>query len=420
MFCAMGSWQVGGTEKKPTGYAPLVQAPFSFYWSSFLNWRHEKPTCKKERQMKLNPRTALLLCFGLAWYCAPAQATPGTVVSWGGGQTGMPSGLNDIVAISSSLDHSLALHSDGTVTAWGYDFDNQSEVPAGLGGVTAIASGAFFSVALKSDGTVSAWGDNQYAQCNVPPNLAGVTAIAAGRSHGLALKSDGTVSAWGSDLYGQCDVPAGLTGVIAIAASWNYSVALRSGGTVVAWGGNDAGQTAVPSGLTGVIAISANEHYCLALKSDGTVVGWGLTPTIPPVISGVTGIAAGDDHWLALQPGMQPPVAAYGGNESGQCNVPSNLSNVQQVAAGWNYSLALTGSAGSTSPLVATNPRYSTSGFSVSVQTQSGHGYALQYKDSLTDASWTTTPQVSGTGGVITLNGPLGPNGQRFYRVAQE
>lgn len=371
--------------------------------------------------MKLNPRTAWLLCFGLAcvWCCAPAQANPGTVVAWGGGQTNMPSGLNDIVAISSSLDHSLALHSDGTVTAWGWDFDNQCEVPAGLSGVTAVAAGAFFSVALKSDGTVTAWGDNQYSQCNVPPNLGGVTAIAAGRSHGLALHADGTVSAWGSDLYGQCDVPAGLTGVMAIAASWNYSVALLSGGTVVAWGENDAGQTMVPPGLSGVTAISASGHYCLALKSDGTVVGWGLTPDIPPV-TGVTGIATGDDHWLAIQPGAQPPVAAYGRNESGQCNVPSNLSSVQQVAAGWNYSLALTGLTGSTSPLVATNPRLSPSGFSVSVQTASGKGYALQYKDSLSDANWTAIPQVSGTGGVITLTGPLGPNGHRFYRVQEQ
>jgi hypothetical protein len=90
---------------------------------------------------------------------------------------------------------------------------------------------------------------------------------------------------------------------------------------------------------------------------------------------------------------------------------------VQKVAAGWNYSLALTGSA---SALVATNPHWSPSGFSVSVQTQSGKGYALQYKDSLTDTSWTTMPPVSGTGGVITLDGPLGPNGHRFYRVEGE
>ena len=121
--------------------------------------------------MKLNPRIALLICFGLAWpwYCAPAQANPGTVVPWGGGQTNMPSGLNDIVAISSSLDHSLALRSDGTVVAWGYGEQGQTNVPAGLSHVISIAAGYYQSLALKNDGTVVGWGSTNDGAANPPP-----------------------------------------------------------------------------------------------------------------------------------------------------------------------------------------------------------------------------------------------------------
>ena len=57
----------------------------------------------------------------------------------------------------------------------------------GLSGVTAIAGGGYHTVALKSDGTVVAWGYNYYGQTSVPAGLSGVTAIAAGYSHTVAL-----------------------------------------------------------------------------------------------------------------------------------------------------------------------------------------------------------------------------------------
>ena len=43
-------------------------------------------------------------------------------------------------------------------------------------------------MALKSDGTVTAWGWNVYGQTNVPLGLSNVTAIGAGSAHGLALR----------------------------------------------------------------------------------------------------------------------------------------------------------------------------------------------------------------------------------------
>ena len=52
-----------------------------------------------------------------------------------------------------------ALKSDGTVIAWGDNSHGQTNLPAGLSNVVAIAAGYYHSLAVCSDGTVQAWGD---------------------------------------------------------------------------------------------------------------------------------------------------------------------------------------------------------------------------------------------------------------------
>jgi hypothetical protein len=85
---------------------------------------------------------------------------------------------------------------------------------------------------------------------------------------------------------------------------------LEGDGTVVAWGcggGGNWGQCSVPSGLSGVTAIAAGYYHSLALKGDGTVVAWGCGPSadygqcsVPSGLSRVTAIAASDYDSLAL------------------------------------------------------------------------------------------------------------------------
>jgi hypothetical protein len=115
---------------------------------------------------------------------------------------------------------------------------------------------------------------------------------------------------------------------------------------VVGWGWGDYGQTTIPQptgGLSGVTAIAAGQYHSLALKSDGTVVGWGADwndqTTIPAGLSGVTAIAAGGSHSLALK--RDGTVVGWGDNWAGQTTIPAGLSGVTAIAAGGTHSLAL-------------------------------------------------------------------------------
>ncbi|MBB6690751.1 DUF5011 domain-containing protein [Cohnella xylanilytica] len=278
-----------------------------------------------------------------------ALKSNGTVVAWGYnnfGQLNVPAGLDGVTSIAAGYYHSLALKSDGSIVAWGYNNSGQSNVPAGLDGVVAIAAGLDHSLALRADGTVVVWGSNTDGQLNVPIGLDGVVAIAAGSHHSLALKSDGSIVAWGRNNTGQLNVPAGLDGVVAIAAGMNHSLALKSDGTVVVWGSNVNGQTSVPAGLDGVTAIAAGGYHSLALKSDGSVVAWGRNAygqsNVPTELDGVAAIAAGDQHSLALK--SDGTIVAWGYNSYGQSNVPARTAmpvKAVGIAAGYSHSLAL-------------------------------------------------------------------------------
>jgi plastocyanin len=286
----------------------------------------------------------------------------GQVVAWGVssgpddyGQTTVPAGLNDAVAVAAGGYHSLALKSDGTVVAWGDNTYGASSVPTGLNNVVGIAAGSEHSLALKSDGTVVAWGNDANGQTDVPAGLNDAVAIAAGTYHSLAVKRDGTVVAWGCSgfgipPYGECNVPAGLSDVVAVAAGSRFSLALKRDGTVVLWGcgwaPENMGECNVPAGLNDVVAIAAGQSHSDALKRDGTVVPWGFGESgvydVPPGLSDVTAIAAGTSHSLALK--SDGTVVAWGcgiGHDYGQCAVPAGLSHVVAVSAGVEHSLAI-------------------------------------------------------------------------------
>lgn len=264
------------------------------------------------------------------------------------------------LAIAAGNTLSLALRGDRTVAAWGDNTYGQTNIPAGLSNVVAIDGLSWHSLALKSDGTVVAWGAGttstgtvpEYGQSIVPAGLSNVIAIAAGYNHSAALKSNGTVVVWGDQGNSTTtNPPASLTNAVAIAAGHFHTTALTSNGTVVVWGRTNEGQAIIPSGLTNVIAIAAGDYHNLALKDDGTVVAWGAGKTntgsnpnygqsiVPIGLNNVVAIAAGANHSMALK--SDGTVIAWGSNSQSQTNVPAGLTNVVAIAGGQTHSLAL-------------------------------------------------------------------------------
>ncbi len=253
-------------------------------------------------------------------------------------------GLNCVVSVAAGGHHSVALRADGTVWTFGRnDFGELGRpqstavrigatladpTPApvqGLSNVIAIAAGASHTLALRSDGTVWAFGWNWFGQLGTAtnnrtnvananpqpvPGLNRITSVAAGGSHSLAVGAGGTVVAFGLNNDGQLGTThnAGTTdpnpepalvktvsGVILVRAGAAHTVALRSDGSVWTFGRNDAGQLGtttnlgptsssnpvanpiaarVPS-LDDVTTMSAGYGHTLVVRSDGTVWGFG-------------------------------------------------------------------------------------------------------------------------------------------------
>lgn len=293
------------------------------------------------------------------------NAAPTTVVAWGDntyGQTNVPSELTNVTAIAQGGMHGLALKSDSTVTAWGYNYtwttpvtyEGQATVPVGLSNVTAIAAGYDSSLALKEDGSIVFWGDT--AETNLPGGLSNIVAIASGNGQSVALRKDGVVIAWGNNSYGQTNVPKNLTNVIGIASGGPDTVALQEDGTVVVWGWNGYKQTNVPTSAMNVISVAEGLYHILALRGDGTVVAWGNNgygqTTVPTGLTNVVAIAAGDMHSVALK--NDGNVVAWGYNNAGQCTIPTGLSNVVAISGRRYQSLAMVNNG---SPWILNQPR---------------------------------------------------------------
>jgi alpha-tubulin suppressor-like RCC1 family protein len=254
--------------------------------------------------------------------------------------------VSEVTAIASGGDHTLALLANGTVEAWGANESGQlgngtttgsstAVTVKELSEVVAISAAPGYSLALLSSGKVMSWGANSVGQLgdgtttssSVPVEVKELTeasAISAAPEHALAVLKSGAVMDWGANESGDLGTGGGysgkstvpvevseLTEAAAVSGGDGYSVALLKGGTVRAWGENAFGQLGTgspegPSVCTREVGfIKQIEYYGC---SDKPVAVTGL--------SGVSAIAAGGDHVLALLSGGG--VKSWGSNYAGE------------------------------------------------------------------------------------------------------
>jgi alpha-tubulin suppressor-like RCC1 family protein/serine/threonine protein kinase len=329
--------------------------------------------------------------------------------------TPAPVALRRAVPVSTGWAHTLAIATDGTVRAWGFNSQGQlgnnayggtwynydapdTNKPITVSGITnaiAVATGDFHSLILKIDGTVWAVGSNCHGQLGLGsgggsvynfdagidfpvaiqiPGLSDIAQISAFGTGSLALKRDGTVCFFGmppintnSFTYNpDTDVPTPkwipeLHDIIRIDGSSAGSLmALQSNGTVWTWGANTYGQL-----------------------GDGTTTGR-MTPKPVPDLTGVKDIDAGYHYYLALK--TDGTVWAWGDNSYGNLgdgttttrSIPAKvvgLSSVVRIsAASCSAALCSDGTVWTWGRSYSGEVGYMKSGYTSNVQKISGYG----------------------------------------------
>lgn len=248
-------------------------------------------------------RLFIALCASILLVLGSSLSASATIAPTSGPATGGTSVTVDgirFVQISAGSSFTLALTSEGTVYAWGQNYQGMlgngtlvgSSTPVqvkGVGGtgvlsgISSVSAGGEFSMALSSSGNVYAWGRNVEGQLGngttsanstTPVQvvagaqgsgyLSNVTSIETGWAHGLALVG-GQVFAWGDNADGklgdgttttrsapvrvltgaQADGSGNLSNITQVSAGFHFSLARTSTGTLYSWGGNTFGQLGI-------------------------------------------------------------------------------------------------------------------------------------------------------------------------------
>ncbi len=287
--------------------------------------------------------------------------------------------------VTAGLWSSMALAVDGTVHAWGSNFDGRiglgdddsdrdtPEQVAGLTSITSLAGATANGFAVDADGDAYSWGNSSllgYAATEDGvepaqiPGLSDIVQIATGGSHVLALDSNGTVYGGGDNLYGQLglgftnpnyfETPqeiTGLSGIVItqIAAGGSHSMALAATGDVYSWGRGDSGRLGhgnsdnlnVPTlivGLSDVMRVVAGGNHSLARDLDGNVYAWGDNgarqlglndennrdlPTQVAALTDISFIAAGLNNSFAVD--GDGNLYSWGQNTTGQLGLGDDV-----------------------------------------------------------------------------------------------
>jgi cysteine-rich repeat protein len=231
-------------------------------------------------------------------------------------------GLSSVVSLAAGGYHNVAVKSDGTVWAWGYNHNaelgqgdrsdrNEPSRVVGISDAVLATTTHHGSCIVHRDRTMSCWGygghgqngDGHTSTRELPvrvQDLTDVDSVSGGVYHYCAHRRDKSVRCWGYgnygqtrnqvDNYGYARTPTGVLeiGDVEEVTTGGYHTCVRKADAkVYCFGYNNHGEVGQGNtsyrsigmrqvnNLSDVAEVSGHHHHSCARKNDGTVWCWG-------------------------------------------------------------------------------------------------------------------------------------------------
>jgi len=264
---------------------------------------------------------------------------------------------NDWASMNAHGWHTVALKTDGSLWAWGFNavglFDDANtdirNTPTQIGSDTdwaSVSADGVFTVAVKTDGSRQTWGIIEEAN------------VRSG-TRNMAIGTDGSLWARGDNRWGQIGngstrqninyyVQIGTDTWTSVDTGNGFTVAIKSDGSLWAWGINERGQLGI--GRTIIRArqihripvqvsmekwtfVTVGREHTVAIKTDGSLWAWGLNNsgqlgigTSAPWIHDIPVRIGEDTDWVFVDSGNWHNIAlkadgslwGWGNNRFGQ------------------------------------------------------------------------------------------------------
>ncbi|MCL2424807.1 MAG: DUF4214 domain-containing protein [Oscillospiraceae bacterium] len=297
--------------------------------------------------------------------------------------------------VSAGYRHTVAIHADGSLWAWGWNrrgelgdgTTSERRAPVRVGmdyNWSIVSAGEHHTIGIRTNGSLWTWGDNTHGQLgdgttidrHIPVRIGTEydwTSVSAGYMHTMAIRSDGSLWAWGHNGRSQLGdgtttrrlIPIRIgngTNWASVSASMVYTMATLDDGSVWAWGGTSIwlsrysrpepvnvdigiGWKNISTGVGHAVGIRDNDNIWAWGSNSVGQLGGGSAEIVAgwwePVLVGSntiwTSVSTGASHNLAIC--ADGSLQAWGSNSVGQLGdgTTTNRRNPIQIgnSTGW-------------------------------------------------------------------------------------